>query len=350
MRTIALGRYIHLLKPENARNFLATITTDEPGRVSVRQLPWLVELSLPGLVSSLAESQLFGHEKGAYTGAQQTREGIFKLADSGRESERGSRGTFGVVFLDEIGDLDPTLQPKLLAALSGGEVTRLGGEGREGFVYKGLTIGATWRELTSLRRDLRERLSDHVLFTPSLSELRNDLDTYLDVVISEVKAAESDWLTRVLVAQVDGFDRQRIEERHQRIQGFSLSADERSVLESADWSTLGELRGLSQVLRHVMLTGQPINAVIAGIKPTPSAAAQVPIVQQFLDELLRTPIGSSKTLANHCNTVYAQLRSALADILKHDPELTRSLADHLGIQPNELTRRLSDLKRRSALP
>ncbi|HEY8090094.1 MAG TPA: sigma-54-dependent Fis family transcriptional regulator, partial [Polyangiaceae bacterium] len=65
---------------------------------------------------SLAEAELFGHERGAFTGAVGSRKGVFELAHG------------GTLFIDEIGDLEPSLQPKLLRAVERGEVRRIGGD------------------------------------------------------------------------------------------------------------------------------------------------------------------------------------------------------------------------------
>jgi DNA-binding NtrC family response regulator len=82
---------------------------------------------------SLVESQLFGHERGAFTGAAQMRKGVFELADG------------GTLFIDEIGDLDIALQARLLRAIERGEVCRLGSE---------RWIKVNVRILAATRRDL----------------------------------------------------------------------------------------------------------------------------------------------------------------------------------------------------
>src|SRR5262249_19105459 len=68
-----------------------------------------------GVPPNLVESELFGHERGAFTGAVSTRKGVFEQADG------------GTLFIDEIGDLELTLQPKLLRAIERSEVRRIGG-------------------------------------------------------------------------------------------------------------------------------------------------------------------------------------------------------------------------------
>ncbi len=88
---------------------------------------------------SLAESELFGHERGAFTGATATRRGVFEQADG------------GTLFIDEIGDLDPSLQPKLLRALERSAVRRLGSE---------RWIRSDLRVLCATRRDLDREVQD----------------------------------------------------------------------------------------------------------------------------------------------------------------------------------------------
>ncbi|NIM61342.1 MAG: hypothetical protein GTO30_06710, partial [Acidobacteria bacterium] len=73
-------------------------------------------LNCAAIPDTLIEAELFGHEPGAFTDARGRRRGAFEMAD---------RGT---LFLDEVGDLSPTAQPKLLRALESGEILRLGSE------------------------------------------------------------------------------------------------------------------------------------------------------------------------------------------------------------------------------
>lgn len=92
--------------------------------------------AVPG---NLMESALFGHEKGAFTGATSTRQGVFEQADG------------GTLFIDEIGDLDLALQPKLLRAIQRGEIQRVGGRG---------WIKTNVRILAATRRDLDHEVQD----------------------------------------------------------------------------------------------------------------------------------------------------------------------------------------------
>ncbi len=96
-----------------------------------------ITLNCSALNTNLAESELFGHEKGAFTGAVSTRRGRFELANG------------GILFLDEIGDLPPEIQPKLLRAIQEGTFERLGGE---------KTLHSDVRIICATNVDLQERV------------------------------------------------------------------------------------------------------------------------------------------------------------------------------------------------
>jgi len=117
---------------------------------------------------NLIESELFGHEKGAFTDAVSSRAGAFELADN------------GTLFLDEIGELAPQLQPKLLRALDQGEVKRVGA-GRPQKVNVRV-VAATNRDLEkevkagAFREDLYYRLSAVRVFLPPLRKRKEDIE------------------------------------------------------------------------------------------------------------------------------------------------------------------------------
>src|SRR5262249_19538304 len=150
---------------------------------------WYVELPLTGLVESLAEAQLFGTEKGAFTGAISAA-GIFERASTGvmakGNESAGAKLTGGVVFLDEIGELTPKLQAKLLPIMSGGVYYRLGTEGKAGaeLQFRGVIITASWRRLNDglLRPDLLSRIAGYTIEVPGIDERKDDFDTLLQGV------------------------------------------------------------------------------------------------------------------------------------------------------------------------
>jgi DNA-binding NtrC family response regulator len=126
-----------------------------------------VELNCAGFSRDLLESELFGHERGAFTGALQRKLGLLEVAH---------RGT---VFLDEVGDVDLTVQPRLLKVLEEHRFRRIG-ETRERHVDLRL-ISATHQDLSQLvaqrsfREDLYFRLATLPLMVPPLRERRSDL-------------------------------------------------------------------------------------------------------------------------------------------------------------------------------
>ena len=127
----------------------------------------MITVNCAALPSNLVESELFGHEKGAYTGAQSKRIGRFELAD-------GSS-----LFLDEVGELSPELQAKLLRVLQTRQFERLGGQ--ETICADVRIIAATNRDLVQavdsgeFRMDLYYRLSVFPITIPPLRERREDI-------------------------------------------------------------------------------------------------------------------------------------------------------------------------------
>ncbi len=126
-----------------------------------------VAINCAALPESLVESELFGHERGAFTGADRARKGAFEQAGQ------------GTLFLDEIGELPPPAQAKLLRALEAREITRLGAE--RVTPVEARVIAATHRDLDSdvaekrFRQDLYFRLNVHVLRVPPLRERPSDI-------------------------------------------------------------------------------------------------------------------------------------------------------------------------------
>jgi formate hydrogenlyase transcriptional activator len=135
--------------------------------ISPRRNRPLVKLNCAALPPSLIESELFGHEKGAFTGAVSQKIGRFELADG------------GTIFLDEIGDLPLDLQTKLLRVLQEGEFERVGG--RKTIKVDVRVLAATNRNLRdnvkdgTFREDLYYRLNVFPIVCPPLNERKDDI-------------------------------------------------------------------------------------------------------------------------------------------------------------------------------
>lgn len=155
-----VARAVHRLSPRRGKPFIA---------VNVGALP-----------ETLLESELFGHEKGAFTGAAERRLGRFELADTGS------------LFLDEIGEIPPSTQVKLLRVLEEREVTRVGGG--QSIPVDVRVIAATNRPLREhveeggFRADLFYRLNVLSVYLPPLRERRDDIPLLVRRFVTEFSA------------------------------------------------------------------------------------------------------------------------------------------------------------------
>ena len=126
-----------------------------------------VTVNCAAVPETLFESELFGHVRGAFTGATDARRGKFSLADG------------GTLFLDEVGEIPVHLQPKLLRAIESGEIERIGGSGTERVDVR--IVAATNRDLPAeveagrFRRDLYHRLDVVPVVVPPLRDRRDDI-------------------------------------------------------------------------------------------------------------------------------------------------------------------------------
>ena len=154
-------------------------------RHSPRATKPFIALNTSAFTADLLESELFGHEKGAFTGATELRRGRFEQADG------------GTLFLDEIGDMSPALQTRLLRVLAEGEFYRVGGQLPVRIDVR--VIAATHQDLEArvqsglFREDLLHRLNVIRIGVPPLRQRREDipelLQYYLDIAAIELGVA-----------------------------------------------------------------------------------------------------------------------------------------------------------------
>jgi DNA-binding NtrC family response regulator len=176
-----------------------------------------VDLNCAGLSPDFLEAELFGHEKGAFTGAVAAKQGLFEVADG------------GTVFLDEIGDVDPRVQPKLLKVLEEKRFRRMGATSARSVDVA--LIAATHKDLAeqsrqgTFRSDLYFRISSIPLTVPALRERREDIPLLADTLLAQL---------------LPGLGRQ-----------VALSDEARQAL--CDYSWPGNIRELRNVLERAAL-------------------------------------------------------------------------------------------------
>jgi formate hydrogenlyase transcriptional activator len=203
--------------------------------LSSRRERTFVRMNCAAIPSGLLESELFGHEKGAFTGALMQRKGRFELAD------RGS------LFLDEIGDISLELQPKLLRAVQEQEFERLGSASTIRVNVR--MIAATHRDLPAMiheqkfREDLFYRFNVFPIEIPPLRDRREDIPL----------------LVNYLVLKLAGKMGKRI---------TSISRQAMEVLTNCPWE--GNIRELGNFLeRAIILTrGEELEVPIAELRPS----------------------------------------------------------------------------------
>ncbi|HEV8200383.1 MAG TPA: sigma-54 dependent transcriptional regulator, partial [Candidatus Polarisedimenticolia bacterium] len=203
-----------------------------------RQRP-LVTVNCAALPESLFESELFGHARGAFTGAVEARRGRFQSADG------------GTLFLDEIGEVPPALQPKLLRALENGEVERVGGRGPEKIDVR--LLAATNRDLEAEVRSgrFRQDLYYRLLVVPvEVPPLRDRLEDVPSLAVHFIETAC----------------------RRNHVRPKRLSAEAIGRLQRHDWP--GNVRELRNAMERVAIltAGDTIESAALDFLVTPPGA------------------------------------------------------------------------------
>lgn len=188
---------------------------------SPRSAAPFVEVNCAAIPSELIESELFGHEKGAFTSAIKQRLGKFELAEN------------GTLFLDEIGDMSLSAQAKVLRALQENKITRVGGD--KDIAVNARVIAATNKDLKKeiiearFREDLYHRLSVIVIKVPSLNQRKDDIPLLAEKFLDEIAANYG--------------------AKRKQIEGSALK-----LLSQNDWS--GNIRELKNVIERLVIMSE----------------------------------------------------------------------------------------------
>jgi len=259
-----------------------------------------ITINLSQFPETLIESELFGHRKGAFTGAIEHHEGVFERCNA-----------HGALFLDEIGEASIPVQIKLLQVLQERTFTTLGGHEKKRF--SGRVIAATNRPLGELRRggrfrdDFFYRLCSDVIEVPTLRQR-----------IAE-SPAELEQLVRLLVARVTGA-------KAPELVATVLEALKSGLPSGYTWP--GNVRELEQAVRRILLTGR--------------YAAEGPLAAQgeeeaLLDKLRTGELTAADLLAQYCALLYRRL-GTYAEVAKRtglDPRTSRKYVESGRIGKNE---------------
>jgi two-component system nitrogen regulation response regulator NtrX len=184
-----------------------------------------IEVNCAAIPSELIESELFGHEKGAFTSAIKQKKGKFELAEN------------GTIFLDEIGDMSASAQAKVLRALQENRITRVGGE--KDISINCRIVAATNKDLRkeieqgNFREDLYHRLSVILMHVPNLNDRRSDIPMLAEHFLT-------------MICEDHGIARK------------SFTDDALKALQETNWT--GNIREMRNIIeRLVILCGDSIN-------------------------------------------------------------------------------------------
>lgn len=279
---------------------------------STRRNHAFIALNMAAIPKDLLESELFGHEKGAFTGAQAQRRGRFEQANG------------GTLFLDEIGDMPADLQTRLLRVLSDGEFYRVGGH--EPIKCDVRIIAATHQDLQTLvdrgdfREDLMHRLNVIRIKIPALRERREDIPLLLNhFLASAAKELE--------------------------VEVKSLAIDVVDYLSSMPWS--GNVRQLENMCRWltVMASGKTVHMedLPHDLKTQTTDSVSVNTWQSMLVSW------AEQKLNNNEQDILQQAvpefeRVLIETVMKKTSGKRQQAAKILGWGRNTLTRKIQELK------
>src|SRR5271157_5036924 len=251
----------------------------------------LVRMNCAAIPSGLLESELFGHERGAFTGALMQKKGRFEIADQ------------GTLFLDEIGDISLELQPKLLRAVQEQEFERLGSANTISVSVR--IIAATHRDLSAMisvekfREDLFYRFNVFPIEIPPLRERREDIPLLVNYFVSKFSRRMRKQITYVPKATME-------------------------ALTNNPWR--GNVRELANFIERAVIL-------------TPGEELQVPIAElRSFSEMSVATISSSSFRQAECSVIIEALRAASGRIAGKG-----GAAERLGLKRTTLQNKMRQL-------
>ena len=260
-------------------------------RNSKRAEKSFMAVNCAALNESLLESELFGHEKGSFTGALAQKKGRLEIADG------------GTVFLDEIGELTPALQVKLLRVLQEREFERVGGT---------VTIKVDLRLIAATNKNLEEAIE--------AGQFRHDLYYRLNVVSLEMPALRDRREDIMLLANY--FADKYSTKCNRKLKGFSAEA--RSFLMAYDWP--GNVRELENAIERAVVLG-PTDLILPEDLPEAVVEAQ---------------LSPSLTVRYHEAVMQAK-KQIILDAIEQGNGNCTAAANLLGVHPNYLYRLIQKL-------
>jgi len=255
-----------------------------------------VAINCATLTESLLESELFGHEKGAFTGAITQKRGKLEIANG------------GTVFLDEVGELSPVIQAKLLRVLQTREFERVGGTHPVKTDVR--VIAATNRNLETaikageFREDLYYRLNVVSIVMPPLRERREDIGLLATYFVAE--------FSKKCKRKVTG-----------------ISAEARRLLHSYDWP--GNVRQLENAIERAVVLG----------------STDLIVPEDLPEAILESEAAGEVTSSTYYEAVNEAKRQILSKTLQQTNGNYTDAAKLLGIHPNNLHRIIRNLNLKS---
>jgi DNA-binding NtrC family response regulator len=282
-------------------------------RWSPRAARPLVVLNCAALPETLAETELFGHEKGAFTGAVAQKIGILEQSDG------------GTVFLDEVGELSLAIQAKLLRALETRRITRVGGQGEHPINLR--IVAATNRDLADevkvgrFRQDLLFRIGGATVWLPPLRDRRREIPILAQRFLAAAcQRAGRDTMSISVEAMqllLDFSWPGNVRELRNVMEYIAAAYDEPAV---AAWHLVERLGGEGAPSR-----GRSVSATMSAVQPPP--AEFVPIEDE-IRELERTRMGHALAAADGNQT-------AAAELIKMPLRTFQAKAKVYGLRPKD---------------